>query len=420
MGNGHGLQLVEFKPIIKSAIYKDTIKQIQARWSPRLAVLLMSDLQLSRSQFEALRHYLSFEYDVTDDVHKKLHLYVNPFNEREKVDYPALPPRCQWEPERDHVFGLCGVKSSDDGMVSYVQDQRGQLSQMVSEHWPAISSSVKENRQAMLVAGFGDATGGWRGSSITHFELGICSWEAEDIEQGSKCNLLPAALGEGDDGVENLRLRFQHTTDGFDDLASGKPLDVTLPSGKRQVPIEFTFCGDMQIHKAILGMSKFTSAIWCECEHDTTGMFRFRPTPAATWAEVEAWYLEIGCKVKTIEKVCELNHYSYDVLMGRAVGGARRALLGRLLRPSARLPTLRQRHERLPREARGRDVQRRLSVRARPQDPAPEDAVGVPPHPRFDRAAADDRDGRSTAARVRPVGGRRRQHEGHHPSSRRA
>ena len=170
----------------------------------------------------------------------------------------------------------------------------------------------------MLVAGFGDATGGWRGSSITHFELGICSWEDEDVKQVSKSNLLPAALAEGDDGVENLRLRFQPVADGFDELASGKPLDVELSTGRRvQVPIDFTFCGDFQIHKAILGMSKYTSAIFCGCEADTTGLFKFKPTPAVFWAEVEAWYNEIGCAVKTDEQVCMLNHDSYEDYCGR-------------------------------------------------------------------------------------------------------
>ena len=151
----------------------------------------------------------------------------------------------------------------------------------------------------------------------THFELGIASWENAGIKQCSKSNLLPAALAEGDDGAENLRCRFEPMADGFDDLASGKPLEVDLPGGKRSVPIEFTFCGDFQIHKALLGMSKYTSAIWCGCEHDTTGMYRFRPQPATTWSEFVAWFAETGCEMKTIDDVCSLNHWSADVLHGR-------------------------------------------------------------------------------------------------------
>ena len=309
-------QCQEFQPIIKSTI-EETIKQIQARWSPRLAVLLMSDLQLSRRQFEALRNYLSWEYDVDDDTYRRLKLYVNPFNEQQYVSFPSLPPRTKWEPERDMLFGLCGVESSADGMVSYVKDQRGAVGQMVVDHWAGLSSNVKDGSRPLLVAGFGDATGGWRGSSITHFELGLCSWESTDVKQCSKSNLLPAALAEGDDGAENLRLRFQPVADGFNDLASGKPLDVELPSGRRQVQMDFTFCGDFQIHKAVLGMSKYTSTIFCSCDEDTTGIFKFRSMPATTWADVVAWYAEIDCVVKTIEKVCEYNHWSYEVLMGR-------------------------------------------------------------------------------------------------------
>ena len=306
----------EFQPMIKKTI-EETAAKIQERWSPRLAVLIMSDLQLSREQFQALRHYLSFAYDVGDDVYNKLLLYVNPHNKRDAVAFPSLAPRNQWEPERNALFGLCGVESSADGMVSYVKDQRGAMAQMVAEHWAGISSDVKAGKRKLLIAGFGDATGGWRGSSITHFELGIASWENTEVKQCSKSNLLPAALAEGDDGAENLRLRFQSVADGFDDLASGKPLQVDLPSGRLEVPIDFTFSGDFQIHKAVLGMSKYTSAIWCECTHETTGMFNFRAVPATTWAEVLAWYDTIGCVVKTLEKVCELNHYSYEVLQGK-------------------------------------------------------------------------------------------------------
>ena len=54
------------------------------------------------------------------------------------------------------------------------------------------------------------------------------------------------------------------------------------------MPIEFTFCGDLNIHKAILGMSKYTSAIFCGCTEETTGLFRFRELPATTMAEVTA------------------------------------------------------------------------------------------------------------------------------------
>ena len=146
----------EFQPVVKATI-EETIAKIQERWSPRLAVLLMSDLQLSRSQFEALRHYLSFEYDVNDDVYHKLLLYVNPFNAREKVAWPSLAPRYQWEPERDAIFGKCGAESLEDGMASHIKDHRAAVAQMTADHWQGISSEVKEGRCKMLVAGARDS-----------------------------------------------------------------------------------------------------------------------------------------------------------------------------------------------------------------------------------------------------------------------
>ena len=47
-------------------------------------------------------------------------------------------------------------------------------------------------------------------------------------------------------------------------------------------------------------------------------MYKWRATPAASWQEVLDHYREIKCVVKTLEKVCELNHYSYSKMMGKA------------------------------------------------------------------------------------------------------
>eukprot|EP00965_Chrysotila_dentata_P121517 4017346-Pleurochrysis_carterae.AAC.1 len=75
----------------------------------------MTDLNLSREQFDVLRHLLSFTYhppadgdgDAKGDCYERLTAWENPFNSRHTIQFPQLQPRAVREAERELLFGIC-------------------------------------------------------------------------------------------------------------------------------------------------------------------------------------------------------------------------------------------------------------------------------------------------------------------------
>ena len=76
----------------------------------------------------------------------------------------------------------------------------------VEHYWEALDPAVQRQQTELMLILTGDATGGWRDSSVTHGELGIGSWEKGKAQ--SALTLLPLFLFEGDDSAENLRNRL--------------------------------------------------------------------------------------------------------------------------------------------------------------------------------------------------------------------
>eukprot|EP00966_Prymnesium_polylepis_P178711 4138413-Prymnesium_polylepis.1 len=64
-----------------------------------------------------------------------------------------------------------------------------------------------------------------------------------------------------------------------------------------------------------MNMSKYTSAIWCTCL--LSNLSKRPDEPAKTWADCLAFFDKIGCVMKDLVTICELNHYSLEVLEGR-------------------------------------------------------------------------------------------------------
>eukprot|EP00965_Chrysotila_dentata_P151781 5015833-Pleurochrysis_carterae.AAC.2 len=92
---------------------------------------------------------------------------------------------------------------------------------------------------------------------------------------------------------------------------------TTSDSRAINVEIDLRFSGDFQIIKALISMSPYTSGIWCECEGAC--LRAFCAEPLSSWAAVRARWAQGGeapCKVKVLRRVCELNGYSYEELMG--------------------------------------------------------------------------------------------------------
>ncbi|KAL1529462.1 hypothetical protein AB1Y20_000409 [Prymnesium parvum] len=63
-----------------------------------------------------------------------------------------------------------------------------------------------------------------------------------------------------------------------------------------------------------MNMSKFTSAVWCTCDRDN--LFKSPDKKAKTcWEDALAFYDSVGCQLKSLRTICELNHFSYEVLL---------------------------------------------------------------------------------------------------------
>lgn len=71
----------------------------------------------------------------------------------------------------------------------------------------------------------------------------------------------------------------------------------------------------MQFFKALLNMSPYTSAIFCECRGEQLRMWA--KDELSDWAAVEHYLSEVKkCKPKTLKRVYELGHHSYELSRG--------------------------------------------------------------------------------------------------------
>jgi hypothetical protein len=65
------LQTKSVQPHLK-ALVGDVLRIIQDHWSARLGVILMSEVHTSRSEYDTLRHLLSFIYDHDKDLYERI------------------------------------------------------------------------------------------------------------------------------------------------------------------------------------------------------------------------------------------------------------------------------------------------------------------------------------------------------------
>lgn len=172
---GSLFQTKAFQPFIKEEV-SAVLSRIQNHWGPRHAVILMQEVHTSRSEFDSLRHLLSFQYNRENDVYERKALWKNPFNPHDQLFAPVLAARGPRERERALVFDKCGATSSEDGMVSEVLDVKSAAAYYVEHYWDALDPAVQCGDTPLLMVLTGDATGGWRGEAVTHGELGLGSW----------------------------------------------------------------------------------------------------------------------------------------------------------------------------------------------------------------------------------------------------
>ena len=300
-----------FQPALKTKI-EGVLKVIQEHWSPRHALFVMSEVHTSRSEFDTLRHLLSFVYNRSKDIYEKLVVWVNPHDPADTLASPTVASRWPREAERDLVYGRVGACASNDGLYCGRVDMDKGLRELVEHYWDALDPRVRDLEIPLVVIVTGDATGGWRGASVTHAEAALGSW-AKGKGQ-SRLTVLPLYIMEGDDSATNLRNRAAPSAEAYNKLKRKGTITVTIKGKPITLPLTLLVSADFQFHKAALNMSKYRSAIWTMDDEDV--WYRLPEKKAVTWADCLAFFKEIGSELKTLKDICELNHWSYEYLMG--------------------------------------------------------------------------------------------------------
>ena len=178
---------------------------------------------------------------------------------------------------------------------------------------------ISPERPALLLL-FADATGGWRGKSVTHVECGAGDWRAGKAL--SRLTLDPLAFGEGKDDCANLHVMLDtRTAPSVNRVINNGTITLSLPgpedkSISKTIPAEVLFSADMQAHKAAAGQHSVSHSPWCDCT-DQWQMPDALAVANWSWKDVEAWYKKIGCKLKTAKQQCARAHRSYELWRGK-------------------------------------------------------------------------------------------------------
>lgn len=242
----------------------------------------MQEVHTSRSEYDGLRHLLSYTYNRGNDAYERIKVWQNPWTKADSLFAPTLAARGPRERARELIFSQCGAAASEDGLYCGVTQFVRQATEYVEHYWQAIDPAVHDGSTPLLLVLTGDATGGWRGDAVTHGELGIGSWVRGKAQ--SRLTLLPLFLMEGDDSAENLRNKLAKVADAYNTLKSRGTLTVTVQGNAREVKVKLLVAADFQFFKAAMGMSKYTSAVWCSCKLDN--LFKWPGKAVDTWEQV--------------------------------------------------------------------------------------------------------------------------------------
>lgn len=159
------VQTAEFQPYIKAAIAK-ALCVIQNHWSSRHSIVLQAEVHTSRSEYDSLRHLLSFTYDTQHDMYKKVRVWTNPFNEADQLLAPTIASRYSYIKEREAIYGECFAQASHDGLFCGLGNLEASIAKQVEHYWDALEHGVRSGEKELLLVLSGDATGGWRGSAV--------------------------------------------------------------------------------------------------------------------------------------------------------------------------------------------------------------------------------------------------------------
>ena len=130
-----------------------------------MAVHIWDRLNLSDSQYETLRHLLSFVYDRTTDNYNSIKIWVNPNDPEDYLCMTKLASRPSRKKEFNSIADESAIVVGPDGHCQ--RDAVAMVDQMYSRFAGAMRSNFSSDRPAMPVL-YLDATGASLGRGITH------------------------------------------------------------------------------------------------------------------------------------------------------------------------------------------------------------------------------------------------------------
>ena len=283
------------------------VNKVQEHWTDLLAVHIWDRLDLSRSQFETLRHLLSFVYDPETDKYVPIKAWINPNDPTDFVLSAQLASRWRREGKYNELVQAQNIEVGPNGRCQ--RDVVEAIASIYRNNAAALRSDYSSHRPAQPIL-FLDGTGSGLGTGLGHAEIGCADFVA-GVKQ-SRSTLAPVAAWAGGD----------HRPDQEENL------DVVMPAFNKAIATECIECddqapipsrpitvADMQGTKATYGMSLSTHSVWCPCGKDE--QHKYPEHDVADYEEMMAYIKGIGCRFKTEKEMCAWAHYSYGVHRGK-------------------------------------------------------------------------------------------------------
>ena len=310
-------------PDLQRSAAKAVGRAIQDHWTPRLAVHLWDRLELSRRECDTQRHLLSCMYYPSIDKYVPLHMWTNPMDPDDFVEFPMLPGRYLREKEYEKIAASGQIVVSSDGR-SCQRNACLAATELYSSYAQAMRSNFSQHRPARPVYLF-DGTGQSLGRGLCHSEMGSADFVG-DCKQ-SRQTLQPLQASEGNDHAVSIRETMAYATKTYNDLIKAGQID--LEDGT-SIPAKPIASADFQAVKAMTATSEQSHSVWCTClPGDSHHKYCRDPidydpeSPAsidAAHARMLRWIERDAsgpkCKFKTYDDQCRWNHVCPSVARG--------------------------------------------------------------------------------------------------------
>ena len=296
---------------IRRNVVKQAIDVWQLHWTARHALHIWDKLELSRSQFEALRHLISFIYNPASDNYEPIRVYEDPNDPTCCVFACHLANRQQRETLYAELVGDAQVIVSATGRCE--RDSVKLASAMYSDYKNALREDFTDERPAQPFL-YVDGTGASLGKGVCHSELGSADF-AGTCKQ-SRATMSPLSLHEGTDHAPDLRENLPLVAESFNRLIHAGRIERDDGS---VIPARPGASGDFQAIKALAAQTPRPHSPWCKCpKGEKQHKFGDSSTPKAkSYSEVLAYIKDVvGCEFRDEKYMCAHSHYSYGVHRG--------------------------------------------------------------------------------------------------------